>query len=100
MRATTEIDDPTWDDIRDRDALIRRLAEVIRGELFEKDSRPDSVLIDDTIEDALVAIGDTTDRALERAVQPLPTRRELRDAAREDTEVLVNDPQGGYTGTL
>lgn len=96
MRPTTKIDDPKWDDITDRDALIRKLAELVRGELMEKDSRPDIVAIDDAIEDALVAIGDTTDRVLERAVQPLPSRAELL----ADAETLINDPQGGYTGTL
>jgi hypothetical protein len=57
MRPTKQIDDPKWDDITDRDNLIRELASVIRGE-FEKDSRPDIILIDDTIEGALISIGD------------------------------------------
>lgn len=56
MRQTNQIDEPNWDDVRDRDALIRKLAHVIRGELFEVDRRPNIVLIDDQIEEALVAI--------------------------------------------
>ena len=97
MRPTKDIDDPKWDDITDRDALIRKLAELVRGELFEKDSRPDTVLIDDTIEDALIAIGDVTDRQLDDAVTPLPTRDELRD---ESPDLLAADAPNGYAGTL
>ncbi len=89
MRPTDKIDDPTWDDVTDRDALIRKLAHAVRGQLFEKDGRPDLILIDDIIEDALLAIGDTH--------SPLPTRTEL---AEETAALLVSDPQGGYTGTL
>ena len=92
MRKTRDIDDPKWDDITDRDALIRKLAGVIRGELFEKDSRPDTILIDDTIEDALVAIGDVTSEpvaAPARISAPSPRRGEDWDNAPD-----------GYTGTL
>ena len=56
MRQTKQISDPRWEDITDRDALIRQLAHVVRGQLFEKDGRPDLVAIDDAIEDALTAI--------------------------------------------
>jgi hypothetical protein len=64
MRATKQISDPRLDDITDRDAVIRKLVGVVRGELFEKDSRPDLALIDDLIEDTLNSIGDTTSRIL------------------------------------
>ena len=64
MRATKQISDPRLDDITDRDAVIRKLAGVVRGELFEKDSRPDLILIDDLIEDTLKSIGDTTSKIL------------------------------------
>jgi hypothetical protein len=46
-------------DIEDRDTLLRQIANVVRGQLFEKDGRPDLAVIDDAIEAALDAIGDT-----------------------------------------
>ncbi len=63
MRTTAQIDDPKWDDIRDRDDLIRQLATLVRAEFFEKDTHPDTILVDDTIEGALVSIGDVGSRS-------------------------------------
>jgi hypothetical protein len=65
MRTTAQIDDPKWDDITDRDALIRKLCHCVAGQ-YEKDGRPDTVLILDTIDETLTAIGDVVEEA------PLP----------------------------
>ena len=58
MRTTAQIDDPRWDDIMDRDALIRNLSKIV-GEECGKGTRPNMVLILDSCDDALVAIGDS-----------------------------------------
>lgn len=55
IRPTHQIDDPTWDDVQQRDALIRWLANAVAGQ-FEKDGRPDTVLILDSVDEALTAI--------------------------------------------
>ena len=104
MRQTKQIGDPRWDDITDRDALIRQLAHVVRGQLFERDGRPDLVAIDDAIEDALTAIdgpitgsigGEPSDAELDAAVSPLPTRAELLlDGHVEDLQASCHDAQG------
>ncbi len=102
MRPTKKIDDPTWDDVTDRDALIRRLCHAVAGQ-FEKDGRPNSVLILDTIDETLTAIGDepyVTDREIADSVRPLPSRRELRADARPADDVSWDAAQDGYTGTL
>ena len=58
MRTTAQIDDPTWDDIADRDILIRNLSKIVEKECG-KSTRPNLVLILDSCDDALVAIGDS-----------------------------------------
>jgi hypothetical protein len=60
MRTTKQIDDPTWDDIKDRDNLIRKLSETVETEC-EKSARPNLVLILDSCDDALEAIGDSSE---------------------------------------
>lgn len=55
IRPTDQIDDPTWDDVQQRDALIRWLCSVVNGQ-FEKDGRPDTVLLLDSVDEALTAI--------------------------------------------
>lgn len=97
IRPTNQIDDPTWDDVQQRDALIRWLANIVAGQ-YERDGRPDTVLILDSVDEALTAIGDVSDAELDAAVKPLPTRRELRGEAVE--REAWSDAPDGYTGTL
>jgi len=58
MRPTDQIDDPTWDDVTDRDAIIRRLSHIVRSQM--ESCAGNNFLIDQALEDALVAIGDRT----------------------------------------
>lgn len=58
MRPTSKIDDPKWEDIRDRDNLIRKLSGIVEEEC-EKSTRPNLVLILDSCDEALEAIGDS-----------------------------------------
>lgn len=62
MRTTREIDDPTWQDIEDRDALIRKLSNLVRGELEREHfgGHHTIMTIDVACENALIAIGDLT----------------------------------------
>ncbi len=58
MRTTDQIDDPKWDDIADRDTLIRNLSKIVEKECG-KSTRPNLVLILDSCDAALEAIGDS-----------------------------------------
>jgi len=58
MRTTAQIDDPTWDDIQDRDVLIWNLSKIVEEECG-KSTRPNLVRILDSCDDALEAIGDS-----------------------------------------
>ena len=57
MRATNQIDDANWSDVLDRDNLIRKLVDIVEGEFLTL-GRPNSVLILDTCDEALEAIGE------------------------------------------
>lgn len=60
MRTTKQIDDPTLEDIADRDTLIRNLSTIVENECG-KSARPNLVLILDSCDDALEAIGDSSE---------------------------------------
>lgn len=93
MRTTQQIDDPKWTDIEDRDALIRRIAATVRQQLFNNDGRPDVVLIDDILEDALESIGD----GITGSIQGVPSDAELEAMVNAAVPPLVDNRQRGMS---